>query len=143
MPNHMNQRSGSKTPQRRFLLAWNNGGITSLKLQDDAYDTEYITPGETLGEVLVRYRPGNREWRTATTFASGDIRTLERSPTGDRGPGCGESGNYACVKSPYSGLPARNGESRPTVARNTMARNTANYQLGSSFAIRNSQLNNS
>lgn len=25
----------AKTSQRRFLLAWNNGGITSLKLQDD------------------------------------------------------------------------------------------------------------
>ena len=25
----------AKTSQRRFLLAWNNGGITCLKLQDD------------------------------------------------------------------------------------------------------------
>ena len=38
----------------QFLLEWNRGGISSLKLKDDVYDTEYVTPGETLGEVLGR-----------------------------------------------------------------------------------------
>ena len=74
----------SKNAQRQFLLAWNNGGITSLKAQDDPYDTEYITPGETLGEALVSYRIGAGAWRTTTTFASGDIRTLERHGDGTR-----------------------------------------------------------
>ena len=63
--------------QGKFQLEWNRGGICSLKLKNDVYDTEYITPGETLGEVLVGYRQGGGAWRSSTTFASGDIRTVE------------------------------------------------------------------
>ncbi|MDE0311007.1 MAG: hypothetical protein OXI52_01985, partial [Caldilineaceae bacterium] len=61
----------------QFLLEWNRGGISSLKLKDDVYETEYVTPGETLGEVLVGYRVGGGAWRSATSFSSGDIRTVE------------------------------------------------------------------
>lgn len=64
-------------PERTFLLAYNRGGICSLKLKEDAFDTEYITPGETLGEVLIATRGEDGEWRSASTFASGDIRTVE------------------------------------------------------------------
>ena len=70
--------------ERTFLLDYNRGGISSLKLKDDAFDTEYITPGETLGEVLVATRSGNGEWRKATTFASGDIRKVEERGSGSR-----------------------------------------------------------
>ena len=73
--------------QGQFLLEWNRGGISSLKLKDDVYDTEYITPGETLGEVLVGYRVGGGEWRSATNFSSGDIRRLKRLEAG-RGRSC-------------------------------------------------------
>ena len=69
---------------RQFLLEWNRGGISSLKLQNDVYDTEYITPGGTLGEVLVGLRNGGGEWRSTTTFASGDIRTVEDDGSGTR-----------------------------------------------------------
>lgn len=68
--------------ERTFLLEYNRGGISSLKLKDDAFDTEYIAPGETLGEVLIATRSGNGEWRSATTFASGDIRTVEERGSG-------------------------------------------------------------
>ncbi|MXZ20321.1 MAG: hypothetical protein F4Y84_06905, partial [Caldilineaceae bacterium SB0665_bin_25] len=66
----------SEQSRRQFLLKWNRGGISSLKLENDVFDTEYVTPGETLGEVLVGLRTGG-EWRSATAFASGDIRTVE------------------------------------------------------------------
>lgn len=74
----------SMQTRRKFLLKWNRGGISSLKLDDDLFDTEYVTPGETLGEVLVGLRIGGGEWRSATTFASGDIRTIEDDGRGGR-----------------------------------------------------------
>ena len=79
-----NIKSKSGRPRRQFQLEWNRGGISSLKLQDDVYDTEYITPGETLGEVLVGLRIGGGAWRSATTFSSGDIRTVEDDGGGSR-----------------------------------------------------------
>lgn len=64
-----------------FLLAFNYGGICSLKRRSDVFDTEYIWPEETLGNVILRYRfPGKITWREVSTFASGDIRTVEESP---------------------------------------------------------------
>jgi hypothetical protein len=69
-------------PSYRFDLKWNRGGITSLKLVDDVYDTDYVREGETLGEVVVRYRVGQGEWREAAALASGDIRTVEASEGG-------------------------------------------------------------
>ena len=79
-----NIKSKSGRPRRQFQLEWNRGGISSLKLQDDVYDTEYITPGETLGEVLVGLRIGGGAWRSTTTFSSGDIRTVEDDGRGSR-----------------------------------------------------------
>jgi len=77
-------KANSEQSPRQFLLEWNRGGINSLKLKDDVFDTEYITPGETLGEVLVGLRVGGGEWRSATTFSSGDIRTVEENGSGLR-----------------------------------------------------------
>ena len=74
----------SEQSRRQFILKWNRGGICSLKLKDDVYDTEYISPGETLGEVLVGLRVGSEEWRSATTFSSGDIRTIVENGSGSR-----------------------------------------------------------
>nr|ACX49742.1 conserved hypothetical protein [uncultured marine bacterium 1n22] len=76
--------ANSEQSPRQFLLEWNRGGIKSLKLKDDVFDTEYITPGETLGEILVGLRVGGEEWRSATTFSSGDIRTVEENGRGSR-----------------------------------------------------------
>jgi hypothetical protein len=63
----------SRGSQTRFVLKWNDGGITSLKLLDDVFDTDYIWQGETLGEVVVRYRLDEGNWREATALSSGDI----------------------------------------------------------------------
>jgi hypothetical protein len=59
-----------------FILRWNSGGITSLKRRSDIYDTDYIWPEETLGNVIIRYRLPGRDWNEATAFSSGDIRKL-------------------------------------------------------------------
>jgi hypothetical protein len=67
-----------------FILGWNSGGITSLRRREDAFDTEYITPGETLGEVVVRYRQDGEEWQTASSLHSGDIRTVEVGEEGSQ-----------------------------------------------------------
>jgi hypothetical protein len=73
----------SRNPQAPFVLKWNDGGITSLKLLDDVFDTDYIWQGETLGEVVVRYWPDERDWREATAFSSGDIRQVHISGEDD------------------------------------------------------------
>ena len=45
-----------KTSHRSFVLAWNHGGITSLRLLDDVFDTDrgftkYVKPAQAqLGE---------------------------------------------------------------------------------------------
>jgi len=61
-----------------FVIEWNFGGITSLKRQSDSYDTDYIWPGETLGNVIIRYRSPGGDWVEVTAFSSGDTRRFEK-----------------------------------------------------------------
>ena len=66
-----------------FLLKFNRGGLTSLRLRDDRWPTEYIRPGQTLGDVLLQARTGPAEpWRDMRAFGSGDVRTFVRDPDG-------------------------------------------------------------
>ncbi len=47
----------------QFKFSYTRNGISSLKHVNDAYDTDYISPGRTLGDVLIRYRkPGDNAW---------------------------------------------------------------------------------
>ena len=63
-----------------FKLAYSSVGVTSIKRNQDIYDTDYISPGRTLGDVLLRYRPqGETSWREA---ASGTGATAEASGLG-------------------------------------------------------------
>ncbi|MCE7982335.1 MAG: hypothetical protein DYG89_14160 [Caldilinea sp. CFX5] len=48
-----------------------SGGITSLKRQNDSYDTDYIRQGAMLGAVTVRYRVDQGAWQEVTTAAAG------------------------------------------------------------------------
>lgn len=50
------------------------GGITSLKRQNDLYDTDYLLAGATLGAVIVRYRQGQGEWHELNTATAGATR---------------------------------------------------------------------
>src|ERR1700689_4000555 len=42
-------------------------GIASVRRAHDKYDTEYIAPGRSLGDLVIRYRPvGQKEWKRAS-----------------------------------------------------------------------------
>ncbi len=61
-----------------FVLDFNRGGITSLQYRDDSYPTEYIRPGMTLGDVIVRTRADQGAWQEMRAFGSGDVRQVQR-----------------------------------------------------------------
>ncbi|MDE1147043.1 MAG: DUF5695 domain-containing protein [Azospirillaceae bacterium] len=50
-----------------FALRFQNGGLTSLRAAGDAFDTDYIEPGRTLGAVTLAYRRGTAAWQSADT----------------------------------------------------------------------------
>ena len=46
-----------------FSLRISHVGITNLKRTNDVFDTDYIMEGKVLGDVVVRYRMADREWK--------------------------------------------------------------------------------
>ena len=54
--------AASPAQASEFAVAFEDGAITSLRYADDAVDTEYVTPGARLGDLIVRYRQGSGEW---------------------------------------------------------------------------------
>jgi hypothetical protein len=51
----------------QFQVAGSDFGIASIKRVHDKFDTEYIAPGRSLGDVVVRYRQmGQKEWKRAS-----------------------------------------------------------------------------
>ena len=48
--------TGQTLSNDQFKISYTNNGIDSLKHVNDAYDTDYISPGRTLGDVFIRYR---------------------------------------------------------------------------------------
>ena len=49
-----------------FHLDYSSAGITSLKHTNDKYDTDYIAPGRTLGDLLIRFRKASeKDWTQA------------------------------------------------------------------------------
>ena len=63
----------------RFNLRFNLLGVTSLKRTSDAFDTEYIASGRTLGEILIRYRKGGGRWQDFVPGKSGERREVSQS----------------------------------------------------------------
>src|SRR6059036_2690640 len=50
----------------QFQLSYSSSGITSLKRVQDKYDTDYISRGRAVGDLLLRYRaPDEKEWKKA------------------------------------------------------------------------------
>src|ERR1043165_5547352 len=46
-----------------FNIRYGAGGITSLKRVNDKYDTEYLSVGGTLGNIVIQYRTStNNGW---------------------------------------------------------------------------------
>jgi Family of unknown function (DUF5695) len=55
-----------------FNIQYGAGGITSLKRVNDKYDTEYLSVGGLLGNVVIRYRTStNSGWMTAREAGPG------------------------------------------------------------------------
>jgi hypothetical protein len=55
---------GQALANSEFQIESSPDGLKSLKRPQDGYDTNYIAPGRTLGDITVRYRTlGEKEWR--------------------------------------------------------------------------------
>ena len=73
------------TPARRFAVTFDDGTIASLRCADDPIDTEYVAPDARLGEVVLRYRPGNPApipWRRFHTAQDAARRDWTGTPDG-------------------------------------------------------------
>lgn len=75
--------SGSVAPAGEFALALEAGAIVSLKRVGDAFDTNYVQAGRRLGDAIVTYRRGDKEWEVLDTAAFGD-RLVSSSSDGSR-----------------------------------------------------------
>lgn len=53
------------------------GGIISLKRSNDVFDTEYIKKDNMLGDVMIRYRTQNSEWRKVAIAEMQDNYTVD------------------------------------------------------------------
>jgi len=60
-------RAQESPHKRAFSLKFGPAGITSLKNSADSFDTGYVAPGASLGDVSVSYRIGGKRWRQAAT----------------------------------------------------------------------------
>jgi hypothetical protein len=60
--------TGQQISNDQFNLTFSQVGLSSVKHPHDTYDTDYIAPGRSLGDVLVRYRAnGDGDWREASS----------------------------------------------------------------------------
>ena len=59
-----------------FNLTFDAGAIVSLKQAHDQFDTEFISSGRRLGDVIIRYREATNDWQSVNTAALDDTRTL-------------------------------------------------------------------
>ena len=63
-----------------FNLKFDAGAIVSLKPAQSSSDTQFISPGRRLGDVIIRYRNGTNDWQSVNTAALADARTLSSDP---------------------------------------------------------------
>ena len=58
----------AQAPQpSQFQIEYSPAGVTSLKHVQDKYDTDYISSGRALGDLLIRYRAvGEKDWKQAS-----------------------------------------------------------------------------
>ena len=64
---------GQTLTNNAFNIRYSAGGITSLKRANDKYDTDYLSVGGTLGNLVIQYRTStNSGWTTAREVGPGD-----------------------------------------------------------------------
>src|SRR5580704_11402631 len=54
----------------QFKIAFSPAGLTSLKRAQDAFDTDYVLGGRSLGDILVRYRAPGEAWKDISSGTS-------------------------------------------------------------------------
>ena len=54
-----------------FVLKIEDDAIVSLQYRDDAHPTEYIKPGERLGDLSLWYRSADAPWTQQTPHDEG------------------------------------------------------------------------
>jgi hypothetical protein len=60
--------SGQTLTNDQFRITSSPTGVTSLKHVKDVFDTDYVLPGRSLGDLVVRYRTaGATEWKQIST----------------------------------------------------------------------------
>ena len=61
---------GQTLTNDQFRIAYSTTGLTSLKHVRDAFDTDYVLPGRSLGDLAVRYRAaGATDWKQISNAA--------------------------------------------------------------------------
>jgi hypothetical protein len=65
-----------------FTIRFDGGAVTSLKYARDKFDTDYIRPRGRLGDIVVRYRIADGEWRTVETAKLDAARAVSHSAGG-------------------------------------------------------------
>jgi hypothetical protein len=73
VPPGVDEIDARSSRQSAFRVQFEDGAISSLKYASDTVDTEYISPGSRLGEVLLRHRAGGGAWLDLDT-AGDDVR---------------------------------------------------------------------
>ena len=65
-----------------FAVSFQDGAMVSLNAVNDAMGTEWVRPGQRLGDVALRYRQQGGEWVSAETRDLAGVRTVAASPDG-------------------------------------------------------------
>lgn len=66
--------------QGGFAVRYDDGAIVSLRYAGDSIDTEYVTPGARVGDVIVRHRAAGGPWRDMETGAASARRNVTSGP---------------------------------------------------------------
>ena len=69
----------------QFEIRVQAGAVVSLKPAQSPSDTQFISPGRRLGDVIIRYRDATNDWQSVNTAALDDTRMLSSDPhTGEQ-----------------------------------------------------------
>jgi hypothetical protein len=66
----------------QFDVKFNAGVIESLRQTGDSNHTEFVAAGRRVGDVIVKYRRGTEDWKSAETASLGEAGTFSSSPDG-------------------------------------------------------------